>query len=858
MSFTRRTFLAGSALGTASPIEPLQDAAAPPDLPDLTAQWIWFPERRTLPSTFVLFRREYDLAAVPKEGVAAWVTGQSRYELLVNGKLVSRGPAPCDPRYWEVDPVDLGPYLQTGKNVVCGIVCCYGGGDGTWVPPSPMGSGDYGQGFLFEVPALGWKTDNSWQTLRTKAWKTGNFQRWYLRALQEEFDMRQWPDGWFAPGFKASGWKAARVARTQPGLPNLTERPRGGGSLEWKLQARPLPLLREGRVRAEKLVDAGWIDWSISPEEYFECFPDDAFTETRDRAVARGASFPYTIAAPGRRSVAVTFDLGRELVGYPYVHLRASAGTVVEILFVENQEPGKLLLRTHPRFGQWVRLTAKEGLNTFEAFEYDAVRLLQFVIRNARRPVVIEDAGVNAKSYAWPHECDLKISDAAVQRACDASLNTHHLTSIETMVDNQVRERQQYSGDLEHPKLASYYAHGEYRQAARMFRTFTQGQSREGWFMDCWPAWDRCQRLYQKHLGLTEWGPILDHALQLGLALEQHHLFTADDALLAEIYPKLRLFDEFLHKNLQSDGMLPVEPWTWNSVWIDHVDFRSEQDKHCAFNLYYAGFLQSMGRMGTRLRRRTDAADRASRLIERVRAQYWSPAQRLFIDNLPRASRDGEQRLHARTLSMALLFGTVPPPDRAMTANRLDAMRGVGMNYPLNEIWRLWALASAGRGDVIVRELRQRWATAPSVLQNNTYAEFWDPKPSSSGNVWCQSNPVPLIAAYQLLLGLRPVVPGFAEYEVRPQPADLASIEATVHTVRGPIRLRAEGRVRGFGLSWRAPGGAAGSLVVPENARVTGLPSGVRFEPGREPGTQRVALPMSKQEQEWNFGVQWA
>lgn len=837
MDVTRRGFLAATtALPQLSPVQVAPD----PALPALAAEWIWYPEQRTLPCTFVLFRRVYELAVKPSQPVAAFVTGQSKYELLVNGRLVSRGPAPCDPRVLDIDPVDLMPHLQTGRNVIAAIVCMYGYGEGTWVPPEPAGNGAYGEGFLFEAPSLQWKTDSSWRASRTRAWKAGNYQRWYLRALQEEFDMRRWPDGWLTAEFDDSTWKAPRLSKPR-----------------WTPQLRSIPPVREERVPAARLVSSGFIDWKIDPDEYFECFTDDAFTETPAPLASEGALFPLALPSSGTRTLALTFDLGRELTGHPYVHVDAPAGTIVEMLFVEQQEPGKLLLRTCPRFGQWARLTTKAGLNTYETFEYDGLRYLQLLIRNANAPVKVLAAGVNAKSYQWPHACDLKISDEAVQRACNASLNTHHLTSIETMVDNQIRERQQYSGDLEHPKLASYYAHGEYRQAARMFRTFTLGQNPEGWFFDCWPANDRCQRLYQKHLGLTQWGPILDHSLQLGINLAEHYLFSGDRELLVEIFPRLQRYDAFLWNRRASDGLLPVEPWTWNSVWIDHVGYQSNQDKHAAFNLYYAGFLNlCIARIAGWLGLSTDAASRASRIVDAVRAQYWSKERSLFVDNLPRAKTPAEHRLHARTLSMAMLFGFSPEEEPSL--RMLDTMQGIGMNYPLNEIWRLWALARGGRGDVIVRELRTRWANAPSVLANNTYAEFWEPKPSSSGNVWCQSNPVPIIAAYQLLLGLRPVAPGFAEYEVRPQPADLASIEATTHTPRGPIFLRAEGRRRGFTLTWRAPANTAGTLVVPSRSRVTGLPAGIRFEPGREPGTQRAPLPLASKEQQWLINVDFS
>lgn len=877
MSFTRREFVgAGAVAAVPSPggRAAAPSSALPSALPPLTAQWIWFPEQRTLPCTFALFRREYELLSVPS-AVPAWVTGQSRYELLINGKFVQRGPAPCDPRFWDVDPLDLAPYLKAGVNVIAAIVCIYGGGEGTWVPPSPLGSGRYGQGFLFEAPSLGWKTDAGWQSLRTRAWKPGNYQRWYLRALQEEFDLRAWPEGWLEPGFNAAAWRPAAVAATPPNQPNLTELPRGGAPPHWTLQARSIPAVIEKRVQAPRIVSRGFVEWRVPPEECFECFSAGSFTEAAGDSAVLGDGFPLRVPPANGRSAVVTFDFGRELVGHPYLTARGPAGTVIEILFVEKQEPGALLLRTHPRFGQWIRLTLRDGLNPFEAFEYDSMRWMQLAIRNHSEPVEILDAGINAKRYDWPHECDLKISDPAIQRACDASLNTHGLTAIETVVDNNIRERQQYAGDLDHPKLASYYAHGEYRQAARMFRTFTQGQNAEGWFMDCWPAWDRCQRLYQKHLGLTEWGPILDHALQLGIAAADHHLFTGDEALLQEIYPRLARFDGFLSRHLGSDGLLPVEPWTWNSVWIDHIGYRIEADKHAALNLYYAGFLSRgmarLARWSGDQQAAAGAMRRAAKLIGRVQRLYWSTERRLFIDNLPRRAAGEPLRAHARTLAMALLFDAVPrgaetpaldllashptlaaPNSQTFEGGRLT----LGSNYPLNDVWRFWALARFGRGAAVASDLRDRWSRFPSVLENNTYAEFYDPKPSSSGNVWCQSNPVPLIAAYQVLLGIRPLAPGFRQYEVRPQPGGLGSIEATIHAVSGSIPLRVESRPNGFAARWRNPSGLLAWFVVPPGSRIRGLPGSVPMQPGADPGTQRVLLPTGNTEKLWEFEVE--
>ncbi len=91
-------------------------------------------------NTFILFRRELHLPAAPRRATG-WIVADSRYRLEVNGERVQWGPAPCDPRWTEADPVDLTGVLHAGLNVLGATVLFYGHGDGTW----PIGK----PGFLF-------------------------------------------------------------------------------------------------------------------------------------------------------------------------------------------------------------------------------------------------------------------------------------------------------------------------------------------------------------------------------------------------------------------------------------------------------------------------------------------------------------------------------------------------------------------------------------------------------------------------------------------------------------------------------------------------------------------------------------
>ena len=116
------------------------------------ARWIWYPSERCLQNTFVLFRRTLTLKTRPRRA-RGWISADSRYLLEINGRRVQWGPAPCDPRWLEADPIDLTNLLEPGENVIAATVLHYGIGDGTWVMGKP--------GFLLDVIQTGPRAEDS-------------------------------------------------------------------------------------------------------------------------------------------------------------------------------------------------------------------------------------------------------------------------------------------------------------------------------------------------------------------------------------------------------------------------------------------------------------------------------------------------------------------------------------------------------------------------------------------------------------------------------------------------------------------------------------------------------------------------
>ncbi|MBF8294571.1 MAG: alpha-L-rhamnosidase [Bacteroidetes bacterium] len=770
----------------------------------------------------VLFRRGFNLPA-PVKKASGWIVADSRYRLFVNGKRVQWGPAPSDPRWVEADPLDLSEFLKEGENVIGVEVLYYGLGDGTW----PIGK----PGFLFnlEVEArdgnvLKIVSNLSWQTLLARSWKPGQYKRWFIRALQEEFDGRLYPYGWLQPEFKpGKDWLPpmnlgcpADKPSSCAAYPEYATEIRGSKEVS-ELRRRRIPMLKETLVPAKQLSESLWIQWNRSPHDYFDNLTPDCFEAIRKPSATQVDTGSWKVTLEGSRAAALTFEIEEQVVGWPYFTIEAPEGTVVELMVQESHEVGgPALLNT--QFYAWTRFICRKGINEFETFDFESCRWIQVHIRGATGEVIVRNVGMRRRVYPWANNPAIACSEPALQRLFDASINTLNNCAQETLVDGMARERQQYSGDGSHQLHAIYSAFGETRQTARYLTTFSQGITLDGYFLDCWPAYDRLARLMERQLQMTFWGPLLDHSVGFNFDCWYHYLYTSDLEAVREPYPRLLRFFKYLQSIKGSDGLLPAENLGVPSLYIDHNAFKRQRHKQCSFNLYTAAMLENA------LAPLCDAFGDAqwaeaarefgAGLLKQTVGKFWDRKRYLFVDNLPWTKEEKESRCSDRTLATAVLFDQCPggtmQPSVDMLANCPPEM---GFSYPANAGWRLWALAKGERGDAVVNDLRTRWAPMDSVRLNNTLQEFWTVQ-ADSGSQWSHCAVVPLYVLYMNIAGIKPLLPGYRKYEIVPQCADIRSLELVAHTVRGPIRMKWDGVVGERQLVIETPPEAAGEIAL--------------------------------------------
>ncbi|EON76658.1 hypothetical protein ADIS_3108 [Lunatimonas lonarensis] len=796
------------------------------------ALWIWYPAERILPNSFFHFRRVLRVEK-PVKSAIGWIQGESRYLLFLNGRRIQFGPGPSDPRFSEADPIDFSTELKLGENIIASTLVYFGFGDGTW----PAGKA----GFIFKLELEfedGEKTsvvsDGQWSVQQAKSWPAGKYKRWYLRALQEEFDNRLYPVGWKEQGFvEDASWmkakvfsKAAHMTALSSSIPDYLYD--SGGNLQTQLRKRSVPPILERHLTDLRLKEAHTIRWKTSVEEYFDFKTDHAFEpgEVIGGFSENGKTWVFDSPKASNEGLVLAFEWEEQAIGWPYFTIDCSEGTTVELMVQQahalHRQGGPALINNH--FNSWTRFICKEGENRLITFDYESVKWIQLHIHKAKGAIKVSEVGLLRRLYDFPAQPQVGTSDEGFNKLLKACINTVWNNSHETIVDCVGRERQQYSGDIGHMLHALHVGFGETRLPARFVDTYSQGMTLDGFFMDSWPAYDRLNRLAQRQLDLTPWGVLLDHSVGFCFDCWHHYLYTGNKSDLEEAFPRLLRFYAFIKNAIVRDGLLPVENLGVNAVWMDTDSYKVVRDKKCAYNLYVASMLKCAlsklaGHFGDKNLQK-EMLELADQLAKKVEETFFMPSENLLIVNLPWLKEDGEMRTCERSLAHWILGGFAP--ERAKTAvlhELTQPPKRLGRCYPANAIWTYWAVSALGNTEFILADFEKRWLTMLSVRENNTIQENWTASKDTQ-NQLSHAGIAPFFAAYMCFAGISVVHPEGSLIRIRPQPASLEKLTLVYHTPFGPLSFESKGQKGRRVIKLSIPKGATVQLLLPSQESI--------------------------------------
>jgi hypothetical protein len=804
------------------------------------AEWIWRPRPGLrsfagLPfaspdyaqdrNLYVYFRRAVRLPDVPVEATAH-VSADGRYQLYVNGARVGRGPARCDPLWQYYDSYDLTPLLHPGANLIAVLAHSYGQDMAWYQLPRGEWARAFGcGGFFFQCeieppdgPPIALNSDDSWRYRVAAAWQRDVPAG--ATGFPEVYDARREPVGWTASDFDDSDWEAADVLRRQPFNRGPDVRPFP------VMVPRDIPfLLEEERLPAaiascgegaepESLKD---VAGSAAAEKLQ---PLDRCQVTCPEALLSGDDSHTEVQTAAGRNVALVLDFGRTVSGYPRLVLDGPAGAIVDVAYSERLADG--LVEVSPASAvtsQNVhRLILREGVQTWEQFEWAGFRYLQLIFRGCERPLRVLKAAVNFTSYPVERRGSFACSDPLLNRLWEMGADTLQLCMHDGYEDCPSREQRQWVGDAYVEMLVNFAAFGDTRLAAKLLRQVAQSQRADGMTHMATPgdvpgSW-------------TEFIP--DYCLYWVMTIAEYARYTGDTALARELFPSVARAMAWFERHLDDHGLLADVPG-W--LFIDWAEL-DRWSECAALNAIYCHALGEAARIARWSGARGEAA-RYKALAARVRRalnrRLWDDKRGVYVD--ARAEGRRSRRVSQQTNALFIAYDIAPqerwPRILAAITNEerlrvtstgpgdpairdFDEERQVVLAQPffMHHLHR--ALARAGEHHLLIDNIRRRWG-AMLDAGATTFWEHWHGKDSQC-HAWSAT---PTYDLSTEMLGVAPLEPGFRRFVVAPKPPGLDWTRGVFPCVRGDIAVSWERGPRLFRLDVDVPPDTAADIVVP-------------------------------------------
>jgi len=806
---------------------PTPVTSSAPDTFFKRARYLWLTPQGDIEAPVVGFFRKSFRIDGPVRKATGLCFADSRYRLYVNGRMLQKGPAPFDPCFPEIDPLEIpAGLLRKGENWIACEVVFYGGaaqGDGQYLPSLPC---------LILETAIRTKSGRTVSVFTDDTWECRVSDAWLLTRrnahvfIHETFDAARYDERWKVGG-DADPWDRAYAYPYDPNVPIGTNRmswtiaeiepETGCWIVHGKTHERTIPLLREATVvpgRVDRRFD---IRWRKEQDCYYRFLVPDCGTVTHERCPKGPLSLPMRLDLKKSASHCLTFVFDREVCGYPCFEIESGESCRLDLIFSEDV-PGAA-----PALDRWrnhLRVFLKKGVTRFEALTYEAVKSMQVIITPPEKNTVVVIKSLSIRERLYPFkEPHLKTHDPDLDRLVAAAINTSRITMQDVIMDNVYRERGPYwTMGME---IGTLYALGAEDLIVRCLINFSRSFTKHGYFMCQWPGVANTLAEFVRVKGGYN---LVDLPVSYVRSLWNAYYHTGNKKLLEETYPNVKAFVKWLVGHAEKKNWIRWDFDPGQCIWLEHLGkWGPLRNKECAFNMYlydlfhtvYPAIAETVGD------RELSAVTRgiAGGIKKRIHRDFWSDELGLLVNNLPWASKDGHHHIHELTLAVSILYGIVGKEHQTNTVDALANRRfriphvddaytiinagGKNRRIPLRichpvSSFRLDALGMAGRHDIILKDLREVWARMESVKQNLTIAESWGMRGigGSYGKVagaWAQCNTTPLHMLFRHIIGIRPLEPGWRKFTIEPNVGDLEKIEATCYTPQGRIEIRLHG-----------------------------------------------------------------
>ena len=455
------------------------------------SSWIWVPHYHDTESEakFVLFRKTFNLDAVPSEKQQVCISADTRYRLLVNEQRASFGPCKSYLSRWNFEEVDIRPFLRPGRNVLAVRVLRFS--------PAHIGNSSFIRGNipglivqgtisvshkmdscrcyqLTRQKGISLNSDESWRATEDRSLGIIPRSEWNyalgppLLSLNEQGDQRLAETDWASPDFNDSHWSSATIVSGRSMMMPVLE-PR-------KLAPRTIPMLPENERVFEKTVKCSG---SVLREDW-----DRLLKCQSNVTIARGSTEIVEI----QTEVLTT--------GFLNLSCSGSAGSKITIMCAESYErehapagPGGIGTERHKGdrtdstngvlYGLVDEYTLADGDNILEPFWFRCFRYIRLTITARSEPVIIKAFTFRETHYPLSTTTQLHRS-SGLDELWKISLNTIRNCMHETFEDCPFYEQNQFAMDTRIQILFVYQLSRDDRLARKTIHEFYASRREDG------------------------------------------------------------------------------------------------------------------------------------------------------------------------------------------------------------------------------------------------------------------------------------------------------------------------------------------------------------------------------------------
>jgi len=509
---------------------------------------------------YAYFRRTFDLDGRAKDAICH-ITAERFYRFWINGQAVGQGPVWQDPEDRSYDSYEIGPLVRQGVNVVAALVHMPFDESGRYtrkriyVEPSRPG--------LFCELDIADVNGNHWRTGTDADWKGRQASAWNPSApFRNDLSMQEWCDldrdaDWNRADYDDSEWPQALVIGDAGG--NAVD----GGLLPWrKLTPRPFPMLNREMRLPRRARSGEVLEW-IRPQEMHNPAiqmslerlrplqkADVKGTETligeQGECILRNSDPHESLESfDGVRCATVILDFGRVMNAHAEIELEGEAGALLDVGYSQTLLEEEVRPYRSDRRANADRLVLRQGECSWRSLEYRSFRYMQLTLRLAEDTVVVRRVSAEEVTHPWPTEPEFQCSDQELREIWDGAKATVRLCATDRFCDNTIREHRQYQDSIMLGAVQAMY--GDTPFLHHYQRQTFKHQLENGSIPTCCP-------------GLGDFDNMEADVFLYGIpALWEHYEAFGEKDFLAEFWPKIPAFLEFLHGKVNSRGMLCCE-----------------------------------------------------------------------------------------------------------------------------------------------------------------------------------------------------------------------------------------------------------------------------------------------------------